>query len=85
MNSATSTELSRCLYLPVEGWTQEGRYMETQAGTGDQSSREADKSAVGNFSIVVGGPVYDLLLRFHLVRQTLPNVWRRIIALMALI
>ena len=59
--------------------------METQAGTGDQSSREADKSAVGNFSIVVGGPVYDLLLRFHLVRQTLPNVWRRIIALMALI
>ena len=38
-----------------------------------------------NFSVVVGGPVYDLLLRFHLVRQTLPNVWRRIVALMVVI
>jgi len=75
--------------------------METQAGdpqvppsrpslepphsSSHQSAREADESAVRDFSIVVGGPVYDLLLRFHLVRQTLPNVWRRIIALMALI
>ena len=75
--------------------------METQAGdpqvppsrpslepphsSSHQSAREVDESAVRDFSIVVGGPVYDLLLRFHLVRQTLPNVWRRIIALMALI
>jgi hypothetical protein len=49
----------------------------------DQSAREAAESAVRNFSIVVGGPVYDLLLRFHLIRQTLPNVWRRIVAVMA--
>jgi hypothetical protein len=51
--------------------------------SGDQSAHEIAESAVRNFSIVVGGPVYDLLLRFHLVRQTLPNVWRRIVALMA--
>jgi len=53
--------------------------------SGDQNAPETAESAVRNFSIVVGGPVYNLLLRFHLVRQTLPNVWRRIVALMAVI
>src|ERR1700758_4385504 len=51
---------------------------------GDPNARETAESAVRNFSIVVGGPVYDLLLHFHLVRQTLPNVWRRIAALLAI-
>ena len=49
----------------------------------DQSTQEAARCAVKNFSIVVGGPVYDLLRRRHLVRQTLPNVWRRVVALLA--
>jgi hypothetical protein len=50
----------------------------------DQSAREMAESAVGNFSIVVGGPVYDLLLRFRLVHQSLPNIWRRILAVVAM-
>jgi len=57
--------------------------LETSLSTGDQNTRESAESAVRTFSIVVGGPVYDLLLRFHLVRQTLPNVWRRIVVLTA--
>jgi len=61
---------------------QSGPSLEASRSTRDQSARETAESAVRNFSIVVGGPVYDLLLRFHLIRQTLPNVWRRIVALM---
>ena len=57
--------------------------LETSRSSGDPSARYTAESAVRNFSIAVGGPVYDLLLRFHLVRQTLPNVWRRIVVLMA--
>src|SRR5215467_3632472 len=37
-----------------------------------------------DFSIVVGGPVYDFLLRVGLVRIGLPNILRRIAALVAL-
>jgi hypothetical protein len=42
------------------------------------------KAAVRDFSIVVGGPVYDFMLRIGLVRLGLPNVRRRIIAFVAL-
>jgi len=49
----------------------------------NESAHEVAESAAKNFSIVVGGPVYDFLYRFHLVRQSMPNVWRRILALMA--
>jgi hypothetical protein len=58
--------------------------LEASRSTSDQNVRETTESAVRNFSIVVGGPVYDILLRFHLIRQTLPNVWRRIVALMGI-
>jgi len=44
---------------------------------------ESAKSTAENFSIVVGGPVYDLLLRLGFVRQSLPNVSRRIVAVVA--
>jgi hypothetical protein len=56
--------------------------MEASRSTGEQNARETAESAVRKFSLVVGGPVYDLLHRFHLVQQTLPNVWRRILVLM---
>jgi len=62
-----------------------GPSMETSRSTGEQNAHETAESAVREFSIVVGGPIYDLLHRFHLVRQTLPNVWRRIVALMVVI
>jgi len=57
--------------------------VEASCSSGNQNAREIAESAVKNFSIVVGGPVYDLLLRFHLVRQALPNVWHRVVALLA--
>jgi hypothetical protein len=41
-------------------------------------------STAHDFSIVTGGPVYDFLFRIGLVRLGLPNVLRRIIALIAL-
>jgi hypothetical protein len=41
-------------------------------------------SIIENFSIVVGGPVYDLLLRAGLLRFGLPNIMRRVVALVAI-
>ena len=38
----------------------------------------------GDFSIVVGGPIYDFLLRSRCVQQRLPNTLRRLIALVAI-
>jgi hypothetical protein len=37
-----------------------------------------------DFSIVVGGPIYDFLLRSRWVQQRLPNILRRLIALVAI-
>jgi hypothetical protein len=50
----------------------------------DQSEREIAESSVANFSIVVGGPIYDSLRRIGLLRQSLPNISRRIVALTAI-
>lgn len=47
-------------------------------------ARETADSLVKSFSIVLGGPIYDSLLRFGLVRQTLPNVARRIAVLVGI-
>jgi hypothetical protein len=58
--------------------------LETSSSPRDQSDRQIAESAVEGFSIVVGGPVSDLLLRFHLIRQSLPNIWRRILVLVAM-
>jgi len=46
--------------------------------------REKVDSLVKSFSIVIGGPVYDSLLRFGRVRQGLPNVARRIAAVVGI-
>jgi len=59
--------------------------LETSIPTGDETARETAASAVKDFSIVVGGPVYNLLLRLHLIRQAVPNMRRRFIALLAVI
>jgi hypothetical protein len=48
-----------------------------------QRDRESVESAIRNFSLVLGGPVYDFLLRFGIVRTDLPNLMRRIVALIA--
>jgi len=48
-----------------------------------QIDRESVESTIRNFSIVLGGPVYDLLLRFGIVRTGIPNLMRRIVALVA--
>ena len=59
--------------------------IEPAGSAGSPSAHESAESATKNFSIVVGGPVYDLLYRFHIVRQTLPNVWRRVFGLLVVI
>jgi hypothetical protein len=50
----------------------------------DQNRRGTADPAVTNFSIVVGGPAYDLLLRLGLLRFNLPNVLRRMTILVGL-
>jgi hypothetical protein len=42
------------------------------------------RSAIDEFSIFVGGPVYDFLLRAGLVRLGLPNIMRRVAAAIVL-
>ena len=49
-----------------------------------EQGREVADAAIQNFSIVLGGPTYDLLLRMGLLRFSLPNVLRRMAALVAL-
>src|SRR5262245_48842378 len=48
------------------------------------SAWESAESTVQKFSIVLGGPVYDLLQRLGLFRFALPNVLRRIVLVVAL-
>jgi hypothetical protein len=55
-------------------------YLETPVRTQEQSDREAVKSTIRDFSIVVGGPVYDFLLRIGVLRYNLPNAARRAVA-----
>jgi hypothetical protein len=50
----------------------------------ERSPFEEAKSAAQDLSIVVGGPVYDFLLRIGLVRVSLPNVLRRAIFAVAI-
>src|SRR5215471_645773 len=51
---------------------------------GPQADVSKSHSALHDFSIVAGGPVYDFFLRIGIFRLGLPNVLRRIVALVAL-
>lgn len=52
---------------------------------GDYGSKRAElESVVSHFSIVIGGPVYDFLIRHGIVRLALPNVMRRVGAFVAI-
>lgn len=48
------------------------------------SEQETADSAVHQFSIVMGGPIYDFLLRHGYLRFELPNLVRRILLLVSL-
>jgi hypothetical protein len=63
---------------------QTGPALEPSPAARTTSALEAAESAVHNFSIVIGGPVYDVLRRMGLIRVGLPNVFRRILVLVAL-
>jgi hypothetical protein len=54
------------------------------SSTKDAAALDHARAELHNFSIVVGGPVYDFMLRIGLVRLGLPNVKRRIIAFVAI-
>jgi len=63
---------------------QTGPTLEPIPSTGSQSTQGIADSTVRNFSIVLGGPLYDWLLRSGVVRFVLPNLARRIAILVAL-
>lgn len=46
-------------------------------------ARQRTASSVADFSIVIGGPIYDFLFRSRWVQQRLPNIVRRLVALVA--
>jgi hypothetical protein len=58
--------------------------LEPPPSTDSQTGQEIADSTVQNFSIVLGGPLYDFLLRRGFVHLVLPNVARRIALLVAL-
>lgn len=53
-------------------------------GFRDTNQNQIAESPATNFSIVVGGPIYDFLLHSGLVQKRLPNIFRRMIALVAI-
>jgi hypothetical protein len=53
-------------------------------GPEHRSPDDSIESAVRDYSIVVGGPVYDFLLRSRIVAQNLPNILRRVVALVVI-
>ena len=57
--------------------------LEKSSSSGGPDAQQAAESAARNFSIVVGGPLYDLLLHFRLVHQSFPNGSRRIVVVVA--
>src|ERR1700757_4616086 len=57
--------------------------LEPSPTTPDQHAYENAESIVQRFSIVIGGPIYDFLLRMGLMQMGLPNVLRRIALLVA--
>ena len=61
-----------------------GPMLEPPPRSGSQSAHEIADATVRNFSIVMGGPLYDWLLRKGVVRFVLPNLARRIVILIAL-
>jgi hypothetical protein len=56
----------------------------TPPASGEVSRLAEAKAAARHFSIAVGGPVYDFLLRIGLIRRGLPNVRPRILAFVVL-
>ena len=48
------------------------------------NARQTAESAVSNFSIAVGGPLHDFLLRLRSVHRSVPNLSRRIVVLVVL-
>ena len=57
----------------------------TPIGDAESRSKQAElESVVSHFSVVIGGPVYDFLMRHGIVRLRLPNVMRRVGAFVAI-
>ena len=50
----------------------------------ESSLRNEARAAAHDFSLVLGGPVYDFLQRIGLVRLGLPNTFRRVVAIIVI-
>jgi hypothetical protein len=58
--------------------------LEPDSSLHSAAQREMAESAVHDFSLVMGGPIYDFLLGRGLLRFALPNLARRILLIVAL-
>ena len=58
--------------------------LETPLPSPVEATSEKSHPAAQEFSLVLGGPVYDFLLRIGLLRFALPNVLRRIVVIVAI-
>lgn len=58
--------------------------LEPSAAIREQADAQRAESSVNNFSIVLGGPLYDFLRRHRLVHIQLPNILHRTVLLIGL-
>ena len=69
---------------PIRDFRHAGDLASGPVEVGEGSLRNEARAAAHDFSLVLGGPVYDFLQRIGLVRLGLPNILRRIIAVTAI-
>jgi len=69
---------------PIRNSRHAGEFAPQPYEVSESHLRNEARAAVHDFSIVLGGPVYDFLQRVGLVRLGLPNVFRRIIAVIVI-
>lgn len=66
---------------PSPNFRQGGDFAPRSPKTAEALSTDEARTSSHDFSIVVGGPVYDFLQRIGLIRLAVPNVVRRITAI----
>jgi len=69
---------------PIRDFRHEGELVTQPFEVGESPLRNEARATAHDFSIVLGGPVYDFLQRVGMVRLKLPNIFRRIIAVIVI-
>jgi len=69
---------------PIRNFRHAGKLVTEPFKVGESPLRDEARAAVHDFSIVLGGPVYDFLQRIGLVKLGLPNNLRRIVTVVVI-